>query len=66
MKWIYSALASDVIEDVYFLEGTVKEEHVNGSFGSGIWLRVHKGGYIIVDMTPEYHEVIAQNVHFLD
>lgn len=62
MKWKYSALASDVIEDVYFLEGTVKEEHINGSFGSGIWLRVHKYGYMIVDMTPKVHKIIATYV----
>ena len=61
MSWIKSHLASDYVQDVYFLAGTITDENLNGSYGSGVWLTVCKGGYIIVDMSPEKHEVIATN-----
>ena len=62
MKWIRSALASDTIEDVWFLEGTVKDGDgfENGTFGSGIWLRVNKFRFIIIDTSPEIHVVLAR------
>lgn len=58
--WIRSALASNSIEDVFFLEVTLSDEYVNGSFGSGIWLTVSKNGFIIIDMTPKQHVIINQ------
>jgi hypothetical protein len=61
MKWIRSAMQTSEYEEVYVLEGTLlKDKHNNGSFGSGIWLTVTKDRFIIIDMTPRMHEVLAQ------
>lgn len=52
MKWIKSALASNSHDDVYFLEGTLRD------FPSGVWLTVNKNQFIIVDCTEEIHKVV--------
>lgn len=62
MKWIRSALASDAYEDAWVVEGSMRmdgDSYNNDSFGNGIWLRVNKQHFMIVDMNHKLHKILA-------